>query len=170
MTDSPLHCGRSGSAHYYRLGCRCGECTEARRIERKKYRDWAKIMNSHSYRHQLSVARAFKKNCVGTCERCGAATRYNGHDGRRVSRFCGVCGPLIGGGMTREARIGKGHVQAKILAALSDERERRFVEIMHETGIPKNQMGPTLDSLMRSGLIERPRRGVYRAALPTGFS
>lgn len=146
---------RHGTAYHYDLGCRCNECGDAKRAKRRAARDKARAENRPSYQRELAASRALKENYRGTCENCGAATTgCNGPNS--APTLCLRCSAVEVGLRKR----GSGPTQQALLKFL--RRERRFMEIVRELGIPREQMGMLLGRLMDYGLIERTRRGHYR--------
>lgn len=121
-------------------------------------------VNPETNRRHLQMARDAKRRRRGTCERCGAETRYGGHKRHPggVSRYCVPCGEFLSGERGRALR-GTGPVQRKTLELLA-ERPHRFMEICRALGKPKGAIGPHLDRLMRYGLVVRPKRGLYALA------
>ncbi len=109
------------------------------------------------------TSREAKRRVAGTCEECGARTHYHGGPGIRVSRLCSDCGSDLGGRLERERMRGKGPVELAALAYIGDG-ERRFMEIARALGITKGHMGVLAHRMVRYGILERPRRGVYRKA------
>lgn len=107
--------------------------------------------------HQLRLTRDWKARQKGTCVDCGGETRYDGH-GRRTAERCGRCGPAHSG---RE-RVGKGPTQARVLAYLDEYGQARYSEIRAGVGIHYHSLSRVMHRLLKAGLIERPRRGVYR--------
>lgn len=111
-----------------------------------------------SYENNLRLSREAKRRRTGTCEDCGATTRYNGHTAA-VSNLCHGCA------CARHAatRIGTGTTQARVLEFVGDG-ERRFTEIMRGCGLTHDHTSNLLHRMCVRGLLERPRRGVYRKA------
>ncbi|MBA3565225.1 MAG: helix-turn-helix domain-containing protein [Actinobacteria bacterium] len=104
------------------------------------------------------LSSAAKQRRRGTCESCGAETRYNGH-GRGTSERCLACA------YKRQAlaKRGQGETVGMVLTALA-ERPHRFTEIRDL--LPVGSYTPTLiNRLLRYGLIERRERGVYALAI-----
>jgi hypothetical protein len=146
---------RHGTAYHYNLGCRCERCREAARVKRRQIRDRARAENRPSYQHELAVSRRLKERYRGTCIECGAPT--TGCDGPSSARaLCLVCSNRR---ITKALR-GTGPLQAKVLAAI--ESGARFSEIAAQVGSSKNAVAPTINRLLRYGLIERVSRGRYR--------
>lgn len=105
----------------------------------------------------LRSSREAKRRRTGTCEDCGGVTRYGGKRGEPVSRLCPSCSQT----RANAPRRGTGPTQARVLAFIGAD-ERRYMEIVDACGLGKGPTIAHLDRLLRHGLIERPRRGVYR--------
>lgn len=105
------------------------------------------------------ASREAKRRRTGTCEDCGATTRYNGHKGKPVSRICNPCAARRSG----LAQRGTGLRMQQLLDLLS-HGPLRFTEIHTGLGISKQNMGWLVGRAMKYGLVERPERGVYRKA------
>jgi hypothetical protein len=105
----------------------------------------------------LRSSREAKRRRTGTCEDCGAVTRYGGQKGRPVSLLCVSCAQKRAQGPRR----GTGTTQARILDFIGAD-EHRFMEIVSGCGLGKGPTIAVLHRLMKIGLVERPRRGVYR--------
>lgn len=114
--------------------------------------------NGTSYESTLRASRVVKQRRVGACEDCGAQTRYNGHTAV-VSRFCFPCASVRNGVAAR----GTGSTQARVLAFIGDG-EWPWDEIRVGAGMTKGTAANVLHRMLRFGLLERPRRGVYRKA------
>jgi hypothetical protein len=104
------------------------------------------------------LSREAKRRRTGRCERCGGVTRYNGH-GRSVSQLCRACGARAGAEYAETLR-GTGTLARAILDAVDGE-PRRFMELCQIVDRTPNQIGVTLDRLLKYGLVEQPERGVY---------
>lgn len=111
-----------------------------------------------SYENGLLRSREAKRRRTGTCEDCGTETRYNGRTAP-VSTLCLPCASA----RSAAAKIGTGSAQSRVLAFIG-EGERRFVEIMRGCGMTHGHTSVCLHRMRRHGLLERPRRGVYRKA------
>ncbi|MFL5864680.1 MAG: hypothetical protein ACJ780_28620 [Solirubrobacteraceae bacterium] len=105
----------------------------------------------------LRSSREAKRRRTGVCEDCGGVTRYGGQKDAAVSRLCVSCSARRVNGRRR----GTGPTQARILAFVGDG-ERRFMEIVAACGLGKGPGCSHLHRLLKLGLLERPRRGVYR--------
>lgn len=110
------------------------------------------------------LARDAKRRRSGTCARCGQPTRYNGHTVNGASRYCAHCGPAVGGQLARERLLGKGQVQARVLAFCTTPH--RFSEIRAELGTTEGHVAQLLHRLVRYGLLTRVARGVYVTTSP----
>lgn len=108
---------------------------------------------------QRRLSREAKRRRTGTCAECGQPTRYNGHTVDGASRYCADCGPAVGGQLTRERTLGKGPVQARVLAFCATPR--RCSEIRAELGTTEGHVNQLLHRLVRHGLLTRVARGVY---------
>jgi hypothetical protein len=128
-----------GSAWGYRRGCRCDGCTTG---------------NSDG----LAAARARKERYRGSCIVCGKPTTGCKGPGRAPNRCASHSAAL-----TNMRRRGTGPSEQRVLAFVGDG-ERRFVEIVRGLGIGRGPAGSMLNRLVGYGLLERPRRGVYRSA------
>lgn len=114
---------------------------------------------------QRRLSREAKRRRTGTCIECGATTRYGGHETPGgISRYCADCGPAVGGQLTRERRLGKGPMQARVLAFCMTPR--RFSEIRDELGTTEGHVAQLLHRLVRYGLLTRVARGVYVTTSP----
>lgn len=102
------------------------------------------------------ASREAKRRRTGTCEDCGATTRYNGGKGKPVSSLCLSCAAKRSG----VAKRGTGPRGQQLLALL-DGGPMRFTEIATALGIPNTHMGWLIGRLLEYGLIERPKRGWY---------
>lgn len=99
----------------------------------------------------------WKRRQRGVCVDCGGETRYAGH-GRRTSERCGKCARALVGRL----RVGKGKVQRRVLAYLADYGDVPYSEIEKGLGVPYHSLSQVMHRLLKAGLVERPRRGVYR--------
>lgn len=107
---------------------------------------------------QRRLSREAKRRRVGTCEDCGAATRYNGRTINGASRLCCPCANRRIG----HAKRGTGFREQQLLAFLGDET-RGFMEIVRALQLPRPQAAnPMLARLMKYGLVERVGYGKYR--------
>lgn len=113
---------------------------------------------SPSYERELAANRARKRRYTGTCGNCGGVTRYSGRRGQRVSSICAKCRDLVYdfGASTRL----KGPMQTRLVGFLSEPR--RFTAIRDHLGISSAHAGVTLNRAVKSGLILRVSRGLYR--------
>lgn len=102
-------------------------------------------------------SREAKRRRTGTCEDCGGVTRYGGAKGRPVSRLCAICSAK----RNAAARRGTGTTQKRALDFIGDG-ERRFMEIVNGCEITPDIGKSLMHRLLKYGLVERPRRGVYR--------
>ncbi len=103
------------------------------------------------------LSREAKRRRTGICESCGNPTSYNGLTNNGPSRVCRPCSAVERG----LAKRGTGSAETAILAFIAKD-ERRLFEIAAGVGITWNHAHVTLHRLMRYGMVERPRRGVYR--------
>jgi hypothetical protein len=117
---------------------------------------------AYAERQRIS-SRVAKQRRTGTCRVCGTTTRYNGaaHGGLAVSDICNPCAAREVGA----AKRGHGPMIERALAIL-DGKELRFTEISHTLRISNGYTAQLLHRLRTYGLIERPRRGVYRKTAP----
>ncbi len=125
-----------GTERMSRTGCACAACAQRRVVERQK-----------------NLERKLKYR--GICLDCGGPT--NGGDGPgSASDYCWHCSPKY-----HVRPRGEGAHHQKILGFLGTG-PKRFMEIrafMHWED--STATSPTLDRMMRYGLIKRVRRGVY---------
>lgn len=98
----------------------------------------------------------------GVCADCGAATRSDGTS--RPSSRCAACG-LRQSARTNQARRGSGPTQQRVLAALREAGDLRFMDLAAASGTTKEVLSATLNRLRRYGIVERVARGRYRIAL-----
>jgi DNA-binding transcriptional ArsR family regulator len=101
---------------------------------------------------------ARRQSYAGVCVDCGAPTSSSGTS--RPSPRCVKCAGVLAAARGK-AMIGTGSTQKKIIDALAGG-ELRYMEIVRATGIPINSLNQTLKRLRVNGLVQRPRRGVYR--------
>lgn len=109
-------------------------------------------------------SRETKQRYQGVCSECGGPTRYSGH-GTQTSLICRNCANR----RSNRDRLGDGPRVRQIFAYLADG-ERRLTEISHHLDKPVKPTSSLLRRMLTQGLLERPRRGVYRIAeqLPAG--
>ena len=128
---------RHGTIAGGRFGCSCAECRAA-------------------HERELATSRALKESYRGQCEKCGRRT--TGCNGPcHAPKLCYRCSPVEVGRRQR----GTGPVTSVALAFF--EKERRFSDLRDHLGISNGHTGMLINRLLRYGLIERTRRGYYRA-------
>ncbi len=112
---------------------------------------------------QRVAARERKRAMRGTCEDCGAETRYDGHGGRDVARRCVPCGQARSAQIAKH-KSGTGKMQIRLYALLNAYGPLRFAAIREALGISNGHTTVLLHRDRVAGRIVRLRRGVY--ALP----
>lgn len=116
----------------------------------------ARSQAAHENARRLS--REAKRRRTGTCADCGTVTRYGGRAGVAVSVRCPSCSAQKN---AAENKRGKGPLNSRVLAELQ-HGPMTYSEIRDMLRLPNTRMGPLLVRLLRYGLIERPRRGLYQ--------
>lgn len=115
--------------------------------------------NAAAAERSRAASRAAKQRRRGTCEDCGAVTRYNGRTVNGPSRWCPSCG-------SRHSHDGQvGPMQARLYALLRERGEARYMEIARALGISKNYVGAMLNHELGGGRIARVSRGLYSLPL-----
>ncbi len=155
---SAIHERGKGNKYRYDQGCRCEECRHAKMSERRRARDRARAANSPAYQRELATSRRMKERYHGACERCGAATSYSGH-GSTPSRYCAACAAIVYPPIHRARTLGKGPMIERLLNFLTEPH--RFTEIAEHLGISHGYISAMTNRHLKSGLIVRPKRGVY---------
>jgi transcriptional regulator with XRE-family HTH domain len=115
----------------------------------------ARLFSDRAHESSKRASREAKQRRTGTCEDCGATTRYNGH-ADAVSRYCHPCISA------RQAPGKRGTgLTGEVLEYLSEPR--RFSEIRDHFGLYNGYVAQMLvGRLMPYGLVTRLSRGVYQ--------
>lgn len=105
-------------------------------------------------------SRDAKRRRRGLCVDCGAETRYNGSTVNGPSLRCRNCAAVAAG----RAKSGTGDQQQRLLDLLGDGRDWRRADILDALGMTGRHgwFSQLVARLLKQGLIERPRRAVYR--------
>lgn len=140
------HAPGQGSYSRYSHGCRCSECREA---HARYSREWVHRNPEKRYAARYTA-----------CPRCGGQmTKGNGKG--RDPEACATCMAPINAEKARHLKLGNGPVCQAVIALVS-ERPRRYAEIRDALGITSSHASNVLCRLTRSGLIDRPVRGLYQ--------
>ena len=114
-------------------------------------------LSPQAYERTLRQSREAKRRRRGTCEDCGAETRYNGTTINGPSRFCLKCSARRNG---EEAR-GSGPMQSRLHELLEVSGELRCAAVARILGITTNYAMVLLLREIEHGRVVRVRRGVY---------
>jgi hypothetical protein len=106
------------------------------------------------------LSREAKRRRCGTCEECGAETRYGGKPGMAVARLCLRCANVKKG----LERRGNGFRQQKLHTLLAANGEMRFSDIVSAFGISSQQVFGLLLREREAGRVKRVARGRYGLA------
>lgn len=102
------------------------------------------------------LSREAKRRRRGTCEICGAETRYGGKGPPGVSPLCGPCGRRKSG----ETRRGNGPIQQQLRELIAGGVDR-YGDLRDRLGISSQHASVALNREVKAGRVRRVSRGRY---------